>query len=442
MKIGIVGTGYVGLVTGALFADVGNKVICLDKNPAVIQALESGKVHFFEPGLEDYVKRNVSNGNLRFTSSMKEMAEESDVYFLCVGTPSDMDGSFNLSYVKQASYDLANEMKSLKGYKLVVVKSTVPQRTHDVIKDIISKETGNSPGLEWDYVSNPETLAEGRAVADFNSPSRVILGVDSDRAFNVMREIYNPFVIKNSDERIIRVNPVNAELIKLGSNSALATRVAFINEMARIADTCGGDIKEIRKGIISDPRIGKEFLFPGPGYGGSCFPKDVEGLMNQSKKDGFFPVFISSVHSSNEHHKKYVAEKSLGLLNKKDAVVAVWGVTFKAGTDDVRNAPSIEIISRLVDAGVKVNAYDPQDEKARLVFGDNISFFKDKYEVLKGADALIHITDWNEFFSPDFKLMKSLMKGNVLLDLRNRWIPEVVNSHGFDYYGMGRNYPL
>lgn len=437
MRIGIIGTGYVGLVTGAMFADRGNDVICIDNNPKIIKKLLSGHVPFFEPGLEEVIKRNISKGTLKFSQDKKVLVKEADIYFFCVGTPSNGDGSFDLSFLLQATKEVSSEVLNDGKFKLFVCKSTVPQGTHKILYDIIKNNIKKN--VKWDYVSNPETLAEGRAIKDFSSPDRVIIGTTSEEAFSIMEELYHPFIIKNPDERIIKTSPVNAELIKLGANTALAMKVAYINEMARIADiTQGADIVHVREGIIQDQRIGKEFLFPGPGYGGSCFPKDVQGLTAQSKIDGFNPLLLNSIHESNEAHKKYVSEKIESLLN--GGVVAIWGVTFKAGTDDMRNSPAISIITALINRGVKVKIFDPKDIKARDIFGHNVTFCSDQYDAVKGADMLIHITDWSDFHSPNYDKLKSSMKGNVLIDLRNRWLPETANKHGFDYVGVGRTY--
>lgn len=436
------GTGYVGLVTGTLLADRGNKVICVDNNSEIIKKLNSGEIHIFEPGLEELVKKNVELGNLFFTGDIHEAVPDSDVVFLAVGTPSNNDGSFNLDNLKSAARDVGKAMKSSNDFKVVAVKSTVPQRTHEVLSDIINQESGKQLGVEWAYVSNPETLAEGTAVRDFSKPDRIIIGTYSDKAFDIMNELYHPFNIKK--DRIIRGSPVDAELAKLFSNTALAERIAGINEKARIADiTPGADMDTIRRMVCEDSRIGYNFMFPSPGYGGSCFPKDVRGLVHQAEKDGYTPLLLSQIHRSNEAHKNYIGERVVKLLNQQEKPrIAVWGLTFKPRTDDMRDAASIPIITRLLNEGAEVIAYDPQDEKAREIFGNRITFAGDHYEAAFGTDALILLTEWEQFDSPDFKRLKEIMRGNQLFDLRNRWLPNAANRNGFDYFGIGRNYPL
>lgn len=443
MKIAMIGSGYVGLVSGALFADRGNEVICVDHNPEVVDLLNSGKIHIFEPGLEEIVRTNRATGRISFTTNISEAVANSDVIFLAVGTPSDEDGSFNLTYIKQAARDVGLALRNAKGFKVIVGKSTVPQGTFKILSEIIHNELQDSnPYLEWAYVSNPETLAEGTAVRDFSSPDRIIIGTNSDRAFEVMEELYHPFVRK--DRKMLRGSPSDAELAKLGANTMLALRVAAINELAKIADhTPGADMEKIRQMIGSDSRIGHTFLFPGPGYGGSCFPKDVQGLVHQAKLDGFIPSVLDQIHRSNESQKQYMGEKIMKLLSQKERPkIAIWGLTFKPGTDDMRDAASIPIITHLINQGVEVSVYDPQDKKAREIFGDRIKFCATQLEAVEQADALISLTEWPQFDSPNYAQLKVLMKGNQIFDLRNRWIPHVANKHGFDYFGIGRNYPL
>ncbi|MBU0457669.1 MAG: UDP-glucose/GDP-mannose dehydrogenase family protein [Nanoarchaeota archaeon] len=442
MKITICGCGYVGLVTGALFADRGNKVICVDNNPKIVNALNSGKIHIFEPGLGKLVQESVKRGNLSFIDKVEEAVQNSDVIFLAVGTPSNGDGSFNLSYIKEAAKDIGRALRNSLGFKVVVVKSTVPQGSYKILSGIINQELGDGSLVEWAYVSNPETLAEGTAVKDFQSPDRIIIGTDSDKAFLIMKELYYPFIIKR--DRIMRGSPADAELAKLFSNTALATRVAMINEMARVADiTPGADMDVVRRMVCEDSRIGYKFMFPSPGYGGSCFPKDIQGLVAQAKIYGYNPKLLSVIHESNEVHKNYMGERVAGLINcQNTTTVAVWGVTFKPQTDDMRDAASIPIITRLINEGINVNVYDPQDNKARGIFGNKVTFFNDQYEAVKNADALILLTEWRQFDSPDFSRLKTQMKGRQLFDLRNRWLPEAANRNGFDYFGVGRNYLL
>jgi len=442
MKICMIGTGYVGLVTGTLFSDRGNEVICVDKNPEVINKLNAGKVHIFEPGLQTLVERNVKRGNLSFTAEIDAAVQASDVIFLAVGTPSNEDGSFNLEFLKAAARDVGKALKKAVGFKVVVGKSTVPQGTYKILSGVISEELGADAKVEWAYVSNPETLAEGSAVSDFSKPSRIIIGTESDKALEIMRELYYPFILKR--DRIIRGAPLDAEMAKLGSNTMLALRIAAVNELARIIDVTPGaaDMDLVRRMISEDARIGHSFMFASPGYGGSCFPKDVQGLVYRSKIDGFDPLLLGQIHRSNELHKMYMGERISRLLEQKDPVIAVWGVTFKPNTDDMRESASILIITRLVNEGAKIVAYDPKDEQAREIFQDKVTFVDDPYTAAEGADALILLTEWRQFDSPDFAELKKRMKGRQLFDLRNRWLPNAANRHGFDYFGVGRNYPM
>ena len=442
VNITMIGSGYIGLVTGTLFSDRGNKVVCVDNNERIVEKLNAGKIHIFEPGLEDIVKKNVKADRLSFTTDIGAAVKSADAIFLGVNTPSKEDGSFNLEYLINAARDVGRAIKDLNGYKVIVGKSTVPQGTYKLITDIIKQEVGENSNLKWDYVSNPETLAEGTAVRDFAKPDRIIIGTTSDRAFALMEELYHPFNIKN--DRIIRGGPADAELAKLFSNTALAARVATVNEFARIADvTAGADMDIIRRMVCEDSRIGYNFMFPSPGYGGSCFPKDIQGVVEQAKLDGYNPLLLSMIHNSNETHKNYMGERIENILqNTKNTKIAIWGATFKPNTDDMRDAPSIPIITRLVNMGAEVVVYDPKDEKAREIFGDRVKFASSQYETTLGADALILMTEWSEFDAPDFNRLKNEMRGNDLFDLRNRWLPKLANTKGFNYYGVGRNYPL
>jgi len=441
MKIAMMGTGYVGLVTGTLLADRGNRVTCIDKNPAIIERLHAGHVHIFEPGLESILRVCEGRGDLSFSTQFMSAVANADVIFLAVGTPSDADGSFNLTALKAAAADVGRALRHAKGFKVVIGKSTVPQGTWRILCEIIDAEIGDNSELQWAYVANPETLAEGTAVRDFSKPDRILVGTTSDRAFAIVQELYHPFNIKSP--RVLRGTPAEAELAKLFSNTALAARIAMVNEFARVADvTPGADMDVIRQMICSDDRIGYNFMFPSPGYGGSCFPKDVQGLVSQAIEDGFHPSFLNQVHSSNEAHKNYVAQRVAQLVSAGKGHIAVWGVTFKPNTDDMRDAASVPILTRLINEGLKVVVYDPQDSKARDVFGDKVVFSDDKFSAAAGASALLLMTEWREFDAPDFQRLNELMKGNLLCDLRNRWSPLAANRAGFDYYGIGRNYPL
>jgi UDPglucose 6-dehydrogenase len=437
MNIAVIGTGYVGLVTGALLAGRGNRVTCVDINEKVIAQLEAGKIHIYEPGLENIVKSCVEKKLLSFTTNITEAVKDADMIFIGVGTPSDEDGTFNLTYVKSAAQDIGKAIKNTSGFKVVVMKSTVPQGTNEVISKIIDDEIAGGT-CTWAYVSNPETLAEGTAVRDFSKPDRIIIGTESDEAFAMMSELYHPFVLKQ--DRILRGSPADAELAKLFSNTALATRIAMVNEFSRVADvTSGADMDIIRKMVCSDNRIGYNFMFPSPGYGGSCFPKDIQGVVSKSKESGYEPMLLSTIHESNEAHKKYVAEKVCAKVSAGESV-CLWGVTFKPNTDDMRDAASVVIVDALVAKGVQVRAYDPQNSKAKEIFGEKVEFINDAYTAVRGCDALVLVTEWSEFDSPNFSRLAKEMKGKTLFDLRNRWMPEAATSKGFKYYGIGREY--
>ena len=442
MNVAMVGTGYVGLVTGALFADRGNKVICVDKNQQIVEKLELGDIHIFEPGLREVVERCVKQNTLSFTTNLKEAILNSEIIFLAVGTPSRNDGAFDLGYLISAAEEVGKLLNICSGFKVVVCKSTVPQGTSDILQAKIKEQISDESKVEWAYVANPETLAEGTAVKDFSSPDRIIIGTKNEAAFELMSELYHPFNIKN--DRIMRGSPADAELAKLFSNTVLAGRIAMINEMARIADvTPGADMDIIRRMVCEDSRIGYKFMFPSPGYGGSCFPKDVQGLVSKSNEMGYAPYLLSQIHLSNEEQKNYMGEKVFRTLsNLESPVLAIWGLTFKPNTDDMRDASSIPIINHLVKSGVKVIAYDPESKKARELFGDTITFVNDRYLAVKSADALMLLTEWREFDAPDFSILKEKMKGRILFDFRNRWLAGAANRYGFAYYGVGRQYPL
>jgi UDPglucose 6-dehydrogenase len=441
MNITIVGTGYVGLVTGALFADRGNCVTCVDVNPEIINQLNQGQVHIYEAGLKDIVARNIQNNNLSFTINLNDAVKNSDLIFLAVGTPSNEDGSFNLDYLKKAASDVGEALMNASGFKVIVCKSTVPQGTYKFLSAIIDEKVRGNNNLKWAYVSNPETLAEGSAVRDFAKPDRIIIGTDNEEAFAMMKELYYPFIIKR--DRIIRGSPADAELAKLFSNTALAARIAMVNEFARIADvTEGANMDHIRRMVCSDVRIGYNFMFPSPGYGGSCFPKDIQGVVNRAKIDGYHPHLLDKIHNSNECHKDYISKKIKTILSGVEGKsITIWGVTFKPNTDDIRDAPALKIVKQLILSGAKITVYDPKDNKAREMFNHKVSFVNDKYEAVAGADALILLTEWKEFDAPNFAKLKNLMRGNHLFDFRNRWLPEAANRNGFSYYGVGRNFP-
>ncbi len=437
----MIGIGYVGLVSGAMFSDRGNQVICVDKNPEIVDALKGGRVHIYEPGLEPIVQRSVELGNLHFTTDTARAVKNASAIFLAVGTPSMGDGKFDLGYIRSAAREVGRALRGAEGFRVVVGKSTVPQGTHKILREEIEVGLdGNS--VDWSYVANPETLAEGTAVRDFAAPDRIIVGTDSREAFGVMEDLYHPFIRRK--DVVMRGTPGEAEMGKLGANTMLALRVAGIDELARIADvTPGVDMEVVRKMIGSDERLGYQFLFPGPGYGGSCFPKDVKGLVHQARQDGYNPILLGKLHESNEAHKDYMGERIARVLSGVSApVVGVWGVTFKPGTDDMRDSAAVPIITKLINEGADVRIYDPQDAKAREIFGDRVTFCDSQYEAAQNADVLIMHTDWTQFHEPNYSHLRKVMNGKDLFDLRNRWRPQTANREGFSYFGVGRNFPL
>lgn len=431
MKIAIVGTGYVGLVTGTCFAETGNDVICVDNDEEKIRALNDGKIPIYEPGLEDLLRRNETEGRLSFTTDIKDAIEKSLFIFICVGTPPMADGSADLSSVWAVATDIG---KYINGYKIVVTKSTVPVGTTERVRQIIS-ETTTEP---FDTASNPEFLKEGAAVDDFMKPDRVVVGAEDPRVAELMKELYSPYVRTGNPIMVMDIK--SSELTKYAANAMLATRISFMNEMANLCDTIGADVNAVRIGIGSDPRIGPSFIFPGVGYGGSCFPKDVKAIIEVSRKAGYNMKILPMVEAVNDAQKTILADRVTayfgGSLDGRK--IAVWGLSFKPKTDDMRDAPSIVIIDRLLAAGAQVEAYDPvaMAEAAR-VFGDRIAYAKKNYDAAKDADALLIVTEWNEFREPDFEKLKSIMKKPVIFDGRNVYKPNKLKSLGFEYFCMG-----
>ncbi|HSA78123.1 MAG TPA: UDP-glucose/GDP-mannose dehydrogenase family protein [Nitrospirota bacterium] len=444
MKISVIGTGYVGLVTGTCLAESGNDVICMDIDKKKIELLNEGVVPIYEPGLEELIKRNVAHGRLSFTADMSRAVRSSSVIFIAVGTPPGMDGSADLKYVLGASKEIARYMN---GYKLIVNKSTVPVGTADKVGAAVAGRTK----YKFEVVSNPEFLKEGSAIEDFMKPDRIVIGANSTRAMQIMHDVYAPFVRKG--DRTLVMDVRSAEMTKYASNAMLATKISFINEMANICASMGADIDSVRRGMGYDKRIGFEFLFPGVGYGGSCFPKDVKALVQTAKECGFEAKVLKAVESVNEHQKVVLVEKIVGHFGSKAAkkvrasnpplagrTIAVWGLSFKPRTDDMREAPSVVIISNLLRAGAEVKAHDPVAmDQARKIFQTRIALMEDGYEALRGADALAVVTEWNEFRAPDFQKMKKLMKKPVIFDGRNIYNPAELKKEGFTYYGIGRN---
>jgi UDPglucose 6-dehydrogenase len=436
----MIGSGYVGLVTGACLAEMGNEVICVDENPEKISMLKDGKIPIYEPGLKDIVSRNVEEGRIYFTTDIKEGVSKSLLCFICVGTPQDKDGSADLTCVLKVASQLG---EILDEYKVIVDKSTVPVGTADRVKDTIRKKLNDRGlnNLEFDVVSNPEFLKEGNAIQDFMRPDRVIVGTDNVRTAEILKELYNPF-IRTTNNPIIVMDIRSAELTKYASNCFLATKVSFINELAILCDKLGANIDLVRDGMGTDERIGPRFLLAGPGFGGSCFPKDVQALISTARSNNQTLEICEAAWRANVRQKQYVANKILDYFNGEDLkkiTVAIWGLTFKPKTDDVRESPAIDIINTLIGHGIKIKAYDPKGiENSREIFKDSIQYVDDAYEALEGSDCLAIITEWNMFKSPDIERIKSLLKRPVIFDSRNILYASELRSAGFTYFSIGR----
>ena len=442
MKIAVIGTGYVGLVTGTCLAESGNQVICMDIDEGKIGMLNAGKTPIYEPGLEELIDHNTSHGRLSFTTDMKAAVRHGDIIFIAVGTPPGEDGSADLKYVLGVARDIG---KYMNGYKVVVNKSTVPVGTGDKVRAAVASRTKQ----KFDVVSNPEFLKEGAAIEDFMKPDRVVIGTETPKAIELMNELYAPFV--RTGKPILIMDIRSAEMTKYASNAMLATKISFINEMANICNSLGADIDSVRKGMGYDKRIGFEFLFPGVGYGGSCFPKDVKALVQTAREHHVIARVLKAVEEVNESQKKVIFQKIVNHFKTKSGArsrgtkqlagrtVAIWGLSFKPRTDDMREAPSVVIINSLLRAGARVTAHDPVAmNEAYKIFKDRIVLAKDNYEALKGADALAVVTEWNEYRTPDFQRMKKLMRSPVIFDGRNIFNREELRKMGFTYYGMGR----
>jgi UDPglucose 6-dehydrogenase len=433
MKIAVVGTGYVGLVLGACLAENGNTVACVDKDEAKIRILKGGKIPIFEPGLEELVARNGHEERLSFTTDLQSAVRASDIVFIAVGTPQGEDGAADLQHVIGVAKEIGRAMDK---YTVVVDKSTVPVGTAPKVRAAIAGETSQP----FSVVSNPEFLKQGAAIEDFMKPDRVIIGIEEkdDRAAIVMKELYGPFT--RTGAPILTMSTASAELCKYAANSILATRISFMNEIANVCELLGADVDHVRKGIGSDRRIGASFLFPGVGYGGSCFPKDTQALLRSTADKGYDFRILRAVEEVNDRQKERLVDKieqHFGDLSGR--TIAVWGLAFKPRTDDMREAPSIPIIERLLARGAKVKAYDPAAAPmARRVFNGRIALCEKSYDALAGADALAIITEWNEFREPDFAKMRSLMKAPVVFDGRNIYSPEHMRALGFTYFSIGR----
>lgn len=441
MNLCIVGTGYVGLVSAACFAETGNNVCCVDVNPEIVEKLKSGHVHIYEPGLEDLVKRNYEQGRLTFTTSLEEGLKDALLVFITVGTPCGDDGSCDLRYVHQVAKEVG---ELIDDYKIVVDKSTVPVGTADQVKSIIAEELNKRDvDVEYDVVSNPEFLKEGDAVSDFMKPDRVVVGTDNVRTAEILKALYAPFA--RSREKLITMSIRSAEMTKYAANCMLATKISFINEIANICEKVGADVRDVRMGIGSDHRIGYSFIYPGVGYGGSCFPKDVKALIHTAKDAGYAPQLLDSVDEVNDRQKLVLAQKIEAYFADKGGLagktLALWGIAFKANTDDIREAAALEIVKYLVDKGMRVRAYDPvagPNTSKEMKDCDLLEIVDEQYQALEGADVLAVVTEWNQFRSPDFKRIKDSIKEPAIFDGRNLYSPAEVKLMGLDCYSIGR----
>ena len=432
MKICIIGTGYVGLTAGTCLADMGNEVICVDNNLEKLQKLENGIIPIFEPGLEELIKVNVSEERLKFSSDLDAAVKASQVCFIAVGTPQDDDGSCDLSVVFQVAESIA---KAMNGYKVIVDKSTVPVGTAEKVTEIIKKNTF------CDFDSNPEFLKQGMAVDDFLYPDRVIIGSDSKKATEIMQEIYSPFL--KTANRVILMDVKSAEMTKYTANAFLATKISFINEIANLCEKVGADAEMVRVGITTDSRIGTQFLFPGIGFGGSCFGKDVNALIAFTEEHNCKNDILKAVNATNQNQRIHFLEKITKRLgeNLEGKTIAVWGLAFKPKTNDMRDAPSITIINSLLEKGAKVQAYDPKAmNTAKDIFGDKITYAKSSYAALENADCLLLLTEWNEFRRPDMEKVKSLMKQPLIIDGRNQYNGRRLREQGVEYICIGRKW--
>ncbi len=439
MKVTIFGSGYVGLVTGACFAEVGNDVLCVDIDQQKIDRLKQGDIPIFEPGLEEIVVENSKAGRLRFTSDIEEGVDFGLYQFIAVGTPPDEDGSADLRHVLSVAESIGTHMKE---YRIVINKSTVPVGTADLVREKIASVLGaRRAAIDFDVVSNPEFLKEGDAVNDFMKPERIVVGVDDPRTKELLRFLYSPF--NRSHERFIAMDIRSSELTKYAANAMLATKISFMNEMANIAERVGADVEAVRRGIGSDSRIGFSFIYPGVGYGGSCFPKDVQALERTAHKHGYHSRILQAVEAVNHDQKSSVTRKIREHFGDElsGKVFALWGLAFKPNTDDMREAPSRRVIEELLAAGATVRVYDPVAmDEARRIYGDtlNLHFSANAEEAVKGSDALVVLTEWMVFRSPDFEMIKRELLNPVVFDGRNIYSPEFMEASGFTYYSIGR----
>ncbi|MDE5837300.1 MAG: UDP-glucose/GDP-mannose dehydrogenase family protein [Paramuribaculum sp.] len=436
MKIAIVGTGYVGLVSGACFAEMGAIVTCVDIDNEKIKALRNGIIPIYEPGLKELVERNVTEGRLHFTTSLEECINDVEAVFCAVGTPPDDDGGADLTAVKSVARTFG---RNINKFNVLVTKSTVPVGTSEIVRKIVREELDKrGADIEFEIASNPEFLKEGAAIKDFMSPDRVVIGVEGERSRKVMERLYRPFLLSNF--RVIFMDIPSAEMTKYAANAMLATRISFINDIANLCELTGADVNMVRKGIGADARIGSKFLYPGCGYGGSCFPKDVKALMRTGKEHGYNMRVIEAVEAVNEDQKAIVGKKlkkALGSLKGKK--IGIWGLAFKPETDDMRLAPALTVIDALLAEGAEVSVFDPVAmTECRRRIGDRVRYAKDMYDAAVDTDAIALVTEWKVFRIPAWNALKKVMKGNVIVDGRNIYNPSEVTSEGFDYFSIGR----
>ena len=431
MKLSVIGTGYVGLVAGTCFSETGNEVICVDIDEAKIATLQQGKIPIYEPGLEEMVRRNAEEQRLLFTTDVNSAVRNSSIIFIAVGTPQGLNGNANLEYVRNTSKSIA---KAMDGFKIIVTKSTVPVGTADQIRQWISEETSHP----FAVLSNPEFMKEGAAVEDFMKPDRVVLGGDDAEALEIVKELYDPFL--RTGNQILVMDSRSAEMSKYAANAMLATKISFINEVSRLCEYMGADINDVRRAIALDRRIGQHFIFPGVGYGGSCFPKDIRAIISMGGDQEEMSL-MKAVEQVNERQKRVLVEKIKRRFGAKlsGKIFAVWGLAFKPRTDDMRDAPAIVVIEALLQMGARIQAFDPEATvEARKIFGDRIVYAARNYDALDGASALLVLTEWNEFRRPDFERIKELLKEPIIFDGRNIYDPVDLKKLGFDYYSIGR----
>ena len=437
MRITVVGTGYVGLVTGVCFAESGVNVTCIDVDVNKIQQLKDGTIPIYEPGLGGMVKSNVEKKRLFFSTDIKEGINGSEVIFIAVGTPPGEDGSADLKHVLKVAKDIGSIITE---YIVVVTKSTVPVGTSEKIRGVIRTELEKRKvSVPFDMASNPEFLKEGAAIDDFLKPERIVIGIDNEKSKEIMSRLYMPFVLNNHP--ILFMDIASAEITKYAANAMLATRISFINEIANLCDILGADINNVRKGIGSDSRIGSKFIYPGTGYGGSCFPKDVKAIIRTARDNGYELNVINAVEKANEYQKDVIFNKMTKFFNNslKNKTIGIWGLSFKPKTDDIREASSLVLIEKLLHAGAKIKAYDPAAiNETKKLLGNKIEYTSDQYEALLNVDAFVLMTEWSEFHLPDFSRMAGLMKGKVIFDGRNIYDPAQLRKMGFTYFGIGR----